>query len=359
MRECFPLAVLGKGNVSPNPLVGAVLVKNGRTIASGYHEFYGGPHAEVNCLDGVKGNLRSATLYVNLEPCAHHGKTPPCVDRIIRQGIGRVVVGMVDPNPLVRGHGIRKLRQAGVDVIVGVLENECRELNRIYIRHITLRRPYIHLKIAQSADGRIAGPLGTNRWFTSLSSRKLVHAWRAEHDAVLVGARTVRIDDPELTVRLAQGRDPDAIVIDGQLRVPEKAKLFRDLSKRRVLLVTSSEALKNSRDKVARLSARGVIVLPFPSHLGHLSLVDILRGLYAHHIGSILVEGGAQVFSQFIEEGLFDQLSVFVAPKYFGRGLRALTPTVRRTAPGRSLRIDRITAQDSGDDLLVQAFVNV
>ncbi len=359
MSECLRLAVLGRGYVSPNPLVGAVLVKRGRIVARGYHEFFGGPHAEVNCLSHWKGSLRGTTLYVNLEPCAHQGKTPPCTELIIRRGIRRVVVGMVDPNPLVRGSGIRKLRQSGVEVTVGVLEEECRGINRMFIRHVTARRPYVHLKIAQSADGRIAGPPGGDRWITSLPSRRLVHEWRGTHDAVLVGARTVKADDPDLTVRLSEGRDPDVVILDGRLRVPESSKVFRNVSSRRVLIATSMEALMNSEAKAARLTARGVTVLPFTGHGGRLVVGDVLKGLYAHRIGSLLVEGGADVFSQFIEEGLFDELSVFVAPKHLGSGLRPLTPEVRPAARGRSLRINRITSNESGDDLLVQAFVDV
>lgn len=358
MRECLRLAAKGKGWVSPNPLVGAVLVKGGKVVAKGYHEMFGGPHAEVNCLRNWKGSLRSATLFVNLEPCGHQGKTPPCTALIIHRGIRRVVIGMVDPNPLVRGAGIRQLRQAGIDVTVGVLEQECRELNRMFIRHITLKRPYLHIKIAQSADGRIAGPRGTRRWLTSRASRMLVHAWRGEHDAVLVGAKTVRVDDPELTVRLTPGRNPDVVILDGRFRVPERAKVFQELTSRRVFLLVAQDALGRGSSKAVRLASRGVTIVPLPARQGRMALRDVVATLYNHRIGSVLVEGGAQVFSAFVAEGLFDQLSVFVSPKHLGSGLAALSADVRRGKPARLIQMENITVQESGDDLLVQAFVS-
>ena len=191
MSECLLLAELGKGQVSPNPLVGAVLVRDGRVVARGYHQRCGGPHAEMNCLAHYTGDVRSATMYVSLEPCSHHGKTPPCADMLSGSGLRHVVVGMKDPNPLVSGRGIERLRNAGVEVTVGVLEREARELNRVFVTHIRAKRPYVHVKIAQSMDGFIASPNARRRWISSAASRALVHRWRAEYDAVLVGAGTV------------------------------------------------------------------------------------------------------------------------------------------------------------------------
>ena len=226
MQECLRLAERGRGSVSPNPMVGAVLVRKGRVLGRGYHARFGGPHAEVNCLGSVRGSTADSTLYVNLEPCAYYGKTPPCVDAVIAAGVREVFTAMKDPNPRVAGRGIRKLRSAGITVHVGLLGDEAKRLNRAFIRHTTVRRPFVHLKIAQSLDGMIAGPRRDNRWITSSASRALVHRMRSEHDAVLVGAGTIRADNPLLTVRSARGRNPHVVILDGRLNVSPKARIF-------------------------------------------------------------------------------------------------------------------------------------
>jgi diaminohydroxyphosphoribosylaminopyrimidine deaminase / 5-amino-6-(5-phosphoribosylamino)uracil reductase len=323
MRECFGLALRGKGRVSPNPLVGAILVRGNRIIARGWHRRFGGPHAEVECLDRFHGNPAGSRLFVNLEPCAHYGKTPPCTERIIASGVRSVVIAMKDPNPLVSGRGIRALRKAGVRVSCGVLESEAKELNRVFLKHITRRVPYVHVKIAQSIDGFIGGK-NAPRYLSSSTSLRLVHRWRAEHDAVLVGAGTVRADNPHLTVRHYRGHDPHVVVIDGRFSISEHANVLRRDRGRGVFVCISERAAARSRTKIGRLEARGILVLRFPAPGGVVRLRDVLLALYRFSIGSVLVEGGGSIFSQFLAQGLADELSIFVTPRLLGAGVSAL-----------------------------------
>jgi diaminohydroxyphosphoribosylaminopyrimidine deaminase/5-amino-6-(5-phosphoribosylamino)uracil reductase len=299
--------------------VGAVVVESGKIVARGYHARFGGPHAEVNCLSKFDGNSARATLYVNLEPCPHHGKTPPCTEAILSSGIRRVVIGMVDPNPLVRGRGVRKLRRHGVRVRTGVLREEAREVNRTFIKHVTTGLPYVHVKIAQSLDGYIATARRRRRRITSLASRTVVHRWRAKTDAVLVGAGTVKADDPRLDVRHCEGRDPAVVILDGHCSVPLASRVFR--GERRVFLFIDKRVAKAKRKKIARLESRGVRVVAQPGTRGRLSLRRVLRRLGRENIGSVLVEGGGEVFDQFLRSDLVDEMSIFVAPAVFGHGL--------------------------------------
>ncbi len=280
MREALRLASLGRGYVSPNPMVGAVLVKNGKAVASGYHRYFGGPHAEVECLAAYRGDLQGATLYVTLEPCSVYGKTPACADLLATTGIRRVVVAMRDPNPLVAGRGVARLRKAGIRVEVGLLEDEARELNRHFLVGITKRRPYVHLKIAQSLDGFIAAARPSGRWISGPESRALVHTWRTHYDAVLVGAGTIRADDPRLTVRGVPGRDPDVLILDGRLRVPEDARVLRTASRRRIIICTTQKAIRDNFGKAERLATRGVSLLTSHGRSGRLRIPELMDALY-------------------------------------------------------------------------------
>ena len=324
MRECFRLALLGKGRVSPNPMVGALLVRDGKIIARGYHRTFGGPHAEAACLSKAGGRAKGATLYVNLEPCSHFGNTPPCVDAVVRAGVQRVVVAMRDPNPLVAGRGIRRLRSAGISVQTGILQNEAAELNRFFVRHITRRRPYVHLKIAQSLDGMIAAQRGRPRWLTSEASRRLVHQWRSEYDAVLVGAGTIRADNPRLTTRLVRGRNPSVVVLDGSLSIPLKSSVVRSARRRRVIVCTSIHAVEEHERRARQLEKVGVMLLPISGEGRRLSLGLVLTMLYKLKIGTILVEGGQTVNTSFLRERLADEISVFIAPLLLGSGITVL-----------------------------------
>jgi diaminohydroxyphosphoribosylaminopyrimidine deaminase/5-amino-6-(5-phosphoribosylamino)uracil reductase len=352
MRECLRLAAKGRGRVSPNPLVGAVLVKSGRIVSRGYHRRFGAPHAEVECLKKYNGDPKGTTLYVNLEPCAHHGKTPPCTDLIIRTGISRVVTAMKDPNPLVAGKGFRRLRRAGVNVVTGVLEDEARHLNRHFVTQMSRQRPFVHVKIAQSLDGYITSAPGVSRWITSAASRRLVHRWRAEHDAVLVGAGTVAADNPRLNVRMARGRNPQIVVLDGSLRTSADAQLFR--TRQAPYIVVDRQIAGKKAAKVRSLVSRGAIIIAITGKRRRVPLTRVLQELYRRGIGSILVEGGAEVFRLFLKERLADQISLFIAPRFFGHGLRTLGRNVR----GITLTLSRrdLSVKKVGPDILIQAF---
>ena len=351
MQECFRLAKKGEGLVSPNPLVGAVLVRAGVIIGRGYHHRFGGPHAEVECLKRARGPVTGSTLYVNLEPCSHHGRTPPCADLIIRSGIRRVVVATPDPNPRVAGRGIRRLRKAGVRVDVGVLEEDARDLNKAFFLHITRRRPYVHVKIAQTLDGMIASLSAGPRWISSKESRALVHRWRAQHDAVLVGVGTVIADDPRLTVRLSRGRQPATVVLDGGLEVPVDAALFK--ADRGVFVIASQNALRHQSKKAKKLEEQGVTLIGIEGSVYALNLHQVVKTLYRYGIGSVLVEGGREVFSQFLRRGPVDELTIFLAPTVMGHGIPAVTNVGRERS---SVRFSRWSAMPVGRDILIQAF---
>jgi len=349
MRECMKLALRGKGHVSPNPLVGAILVRGDRIIARGWHRRFGGPHAEVDCIRKARGNLAGTRLFVNLEPCAHYGKTAPCTDLIIDAGIRSVVIAMRDPNPLVSGRGIRALRRSGIRVTCGVLESEAYQLNRVFLKHITRGIPYVHVKIAQTIDGFIAGGRAP-RYLTSAPSLRLVHKWRAEHDAVLVGAGTVHADNPHLTVRHYRGHDPHVVVIDGRLSIPEHANVLRRDRGRGVFLCVSGDSAARVPGKVKRLEERGIVVLRFPAPGGIINLRDVLASLYRFSIGSVLVEGGSSIFTQCIDKGLADELSIFIAPSMLGSGVPAFGGRIWRNHPFE--RTTAFHARRSGKDIL-------
>lgn len=353
MGECFRLARKGMGRVSPNPLVGAVLVRKGRIIARGYHKAFGAPHAEVECLRRAKGPLRDATLYVNLEPCCHYGKTPPCTQLILDSGVGEVVVAMKDPNPLVAGKGITQLRRNGVKVRVGIGASEALLLNEMFSTHIQYHRPYIHLKVAQSLDGKIAPPEKQRVQISSASAQRIVHLWRANHDAVLIGAGTVKHDNPRLDARLVKGRNPAIVVVDGNLSSPMEAQLWKQAMSRQVFLCTSRSAVTRRQRQVNRLRLLGVVVLAFEVKTMTIPLSLILKELYHHNVGSVLVEGGAGVFSQFMMDGFVDRLSVFIAPYVMGAGI---PPFSEMRGPTRLVRkASSMTWTTAGQDMLFSA----
>ena len=335
-------------------MVGAVLVKNGRIVAGGFHRRFGAPHAEVECINAHRGDFRNSILYVNLEPCSHYGKTQPCVDRIIETGIPRVVIAMKDPNPLVAGKGIKRLRRAGVGVTDGVLESQARELNHEFITHIIKKRPFIHVKIAQSLDGKIATLNGKLKWISSGESRRLVHIWRAEHDAILVGAGTLNADNPLLTVRLVKGRNPSVVVLDGNLNASTKARVFRTARERKLIIFTSTQAATHKHKKVDELTSLGATVVALGTTHGRLSLKHVLKKLYQMNLGTVLVEGGRQVFEEFLEEGLTDRLSVFLAPLFMRAGIPVVGVNVAMGPLPISLTPNRLRAQIIGTDVVIQ-----
>ena len=312
MSRCLELAAQGLGSVSPNPMVGAVLVHNGRIIGEGYHEQYGRAHAEVNCIKSVKEQdkplIKESTLYVSLEPCAHHGKTPPCADLIIASDIRDVVIGSGDPNPIVAGRGISKLRDAGIKVTEHIHEQECDFLNRRFITFHTHHRPYIVLKWAQSADGFFAPDGRQQHWLTNGHSRKLVHRWRTEEDAILVGTNTALIDDPQLTARLWEGRNPVRILIDMDLRVHAGSRIFDDETMT-IVYNGLKEGLENGTIYV-RITRDDL-------------LHQITSDLYDRRVQSIIIEGGAYTLGQFIAVGLWDEARIFTSPTLLQSGIPA------------------------------------
>jgi diaminohydroxyphosphoribosylaminopyrimidine deaminase/5-amino-6-(5-phosphoribosylamino)uracil reductase len=353
MREAVGLARRGRGRVSPNPMVGAVLTKGGRVISRGYHKKFGGPHAEVEALEGVEEDLAQSTLYVTLEPCCHHGKTPPCTDLILRRRVGRVVVGGLDPNPQVSGRGVRLLREGGAQVRVGVLESDCRALNRGFFFWMTRGRPFVTLKWAQSLDGRIATREGDSQWISSEPSRRRAHALRAEHDAVVVGAGTVLADDPRLTVRHVRGRNPSRVVLDSRLQTPPKAKVLH-VSPREPApwVVCATDAPEARADALAAAGARVMRLSREPQ--GGVDLSALLEEMGRAGISSVLVEGGSRVITSFLRERVAQRLVCFVAPVLLGTGVEAIgNLEVLRVEEGMRLLSWKIRRW--GSDVMVDA----
>jgi len=314
MRRCLQLALLGAGNTAPNPMVGAVLVHGGRIIGEGYHQKCGQAHAEVNCINSVaeedKHLVRKSTIYVSLEPCAHFGKTPPCADLIIQQGIPKVVVGCRDPFEAVNGKGIEKLQNAGVEVIAGVLMQECQNLNKRFFTFYTKHRPYVLLKWAQTADGCMAGA-GTERLLiTNAITNKLVHRWRTEEAAILVGTNTAKLDNPALDNRLWAGKSPVRLVLDMQLQLPPTLQLFDGRHQTIVLNALKQEEAGNI---TYHKLTEGIDLIP-----------QILDACCQRRMLSIMVEGGARLLQSFIDSGLWDEARVITNEAlYIGDGLPA------------------------------------
>ncbi len=322
MQKCFSLAAKGAGYVSPNPLVGAVVVFDGKLLGKGYHRKFGDSHAEVNALKEARArhpNLRGATLYVNLEPCVHYGKTPPCVNAIIEGGISKVVAAMRDPNPLVAGKGFEYLRNAGVKVVAGILKSEAEKLNEKFVKYVTTGVPFVALKVAQTSDGFIAKKDGTSKWISTVESRKIVHTLRSEYDAVVVGRGTAALDNPKLTVRSVKGRNPFRVLIDGKLRTPVEAVMFSDKYRRRTIVFFGGAKTEKART----LQAKGVQLIPMKNSNGVISIPEILTVLAGKGIASLLVEGGQSIYRQFLKARAVDKIYLFISPKKFGEGLSA------------------------------------
>lgn len=320
MRRCLELAKLGRGRVAPNPMVGAVLVHDDRIIGEGYHQLFGGAHAEVNCINSVTEEdgplISKATLYVSLEPCAHFGKTPPCADLIVKHKIPNVVIGCRDPFAQVNGKGIEKLQSAGINVTVGVLENECIELNRRFFVFHKERRPYIVLKWAQTGDGKIASAAdgltehskkSTRLFISNEYSNRIVHRWRSEAAAILVGTNTALFDDPELTTRLWPGANPVRVVVDMNLRLPKSLKLFGGNTPT-IIFNLRQHTLPIEKISIKDLKNMGV---NYYQVTGDVSLVhQLLNALYQMNIQSVLVEGGAQLLQSFIDDKSWDEARI-------------------------------------------------
>ena len=352
MQRCLQLARNGAGKVSPNPLVGCVIVRNGKMVGEGFHARFGGPHAEIVALHNAGSKARGAALYVNLEPCAHFGKTPPCTDAILQAGISRVVVAARDPNPLVRGRGINRLREAGLRVEAGLLRKDAELLNEKFFKFMKTGMPFVGIKLAQTVDGKIADTSGASQWITSPAARKEVHRLRGDYDAVLVGAGTVLHDNPALTVRLVKGKNPVRIVLDGRLSLPVQRAIF-DTTAAPTWLFTSARAVKENIQKVQKLISNGVRILPIASS-SHLNTQVILRTLASEGISSVFVEGGARTVSGFANHALADMLYLFVGPKVLGGGLDGWSGTTPRLLH-TPIRVKWRSISMIGKDLMMEA----
>jgi len=352
MSEALRLARRGHGLTSPNPAVGAVVVKKGLIISRGYHKRAGLAHAEVAALEGLHGReLRGSVLYVTLEPCCHKGRTGACTDAILASGIKKVVVAALDPNPLVSGKGIALLRSKGVEVIEGVLADEASALNEWFAKYITTGMPFVRLKLAVSLDGRIASGTGASKWISGQASRKYAHKLRSIADAVLVGSNTALTDDPALTVRHLRGVNPARVVLDSSFRTPLSAKLFHDASAG-VFIFTARGA---KREKVAKARAMGVKVFYIATKgpCG-LDIKKVLKKLADCGIANILIEGGGMVAASAIKAGLVDRLSYFIAPIFLGADSVPAVGLLNLKTPLSAPRLGNMKVRRLGDDILVE-----
>ena len=315
MRIALALAEKGRGKVSPNPMVGAVIVKENRIIGSGYHMKYGEAHAEVNAFNAVTEDTKGSVLYVTLEPCSHYGKTPPCVDMIIEKGIKRVVIGALDPNPLVAGKGIKKLIDSGIEVRVGTLEKECREINKVFLKYIVEKKPYVILKSAMTLDGKIATASGESKWITSKESRMAGHNLRNKYAAIMVGVNTIIADNPQLTCRIEGGKNPRRIIVDTRLRIPLDAYVVNDEYIYNTVIATTERADKN---KLLKLKSRGIEILVCPVKQEKVDLQYLMKVLADLNIDSVLIEGGAELNFSSLQDNIVDEINFFIAPKIIG-----------------------------------------
>jgi len=352
MRMALRLARRGQGMTSPNPMVGAVIVKDNRIIGRGYHHRFGEKHAEINAIESAREDIAGSTLYVNLEPCCHQGKTPPCVDAVIQHNISRVVIGMFDPNPQVNGKSVEILQQHGIETTVGVLEEASRSLNEAHTKYSTTGLPLVTVKLAQTVDGRIATSTGNSQWISSAESLNLAHQLRAASDAVMVGSGTILADDPRLTVRLVRGRNPTRIVLDSRLRTPLTAKVLTEQDIAPTVIATTTRA---SEKKVARLRDMGIeISVIKEDRRGEIDAVQLLRTLGQRGIASVLVEGGSRVVTSLLRLKLVDRLVIIIAPSILGRGIEAVGELDIRDI-NQAIRLSFTRTYRMGTDLIIEA----
>jgi diaminohydroxyphosphoribosylaminopyrimidine deaminase/5-amino-6-(5-phosphoribosylamino)uracil reductase len=356
MAMALRLAAKAAGRTSPNPMVGAVVVKNGAVIARGWHKKAGEPHAEAIALAKAGAAARGATLYVTLEPCSHTNKrTPPCTPLVIKSGVKRVVIAMIDPNPRVSGGGIKAIRKAGIEVVTGVQETEARLLNEAFIKHVTKKAPFVTLKIAQTLDGRIATAKGESKWITGERGREAGRRLRDRNDAILVGINTVLKDDPSLTTRIPNGRDPIRIIVDSRLRIPLSAKVLTQRSTAKTVVATLAGA---SKTKVNKVRATGAEVLFVKGENDRVSLRDLMGQLGGMGIMSVLIEGGAEINASALKAGIVDKIIAIIAPTLM-TGRDSLC-SIGGTSPARlsqAVRISDCSTRMLDRDLVVEGYV--
>ena len=355
MARAISLARNGLGRTSPNPLVGAVIVRDGRIVAEGWHRKAGTPHAEIHALNMAGELARGATVYVSLEPCAHYGRTGPCARALVEAGVSRAVVAMTDPNPKVAGKGIAILQEAGIEVTTGVLEQEARQLNEVFLKWMTTGLPFVALKTAMTLDGKIATAAGQSQWITNEASRYETHRLRDIYDGILVGINTALADNPSLTTRLKeyQGRNPVRIVVDSRARLPLTAKLVTDGAARTIVAVTEQAPA----ERVEALRSAGVEIIVAGSS-NHVDMQSLMEQLGAMKISSVLVEGGGSVNFSLLQAGLVDRVYAFIAPKLVG-GRDALTPVEGEGFQelDRAVELENIQLRQLGSDVLLTGIV--
>ena len=356
MRRALELAERGRGLTSPNPMVGAVVVSDGEIVGEGYHERAGGPHAEIVALAAAGARSRGATIYVTLEPCSYHGRTPPCARAVIDAGVRRVVAALVDPNPRVSGRGLDALRAAGIEVAEAILTDHAERQNRAFVAAMRLGRPHVTLKAAMTLDGRIADRHGESKWITGEDARAAAHRLRSESDAIVVGVGTVLHDDPALTVRLEGPwpREPYRVVLDTRARTPVDARVIGAGTAARALVITAEDA---DPSRVAALAAAGATVVPVGSRDGRVDPRAALAALAEREVRAVLVEGGGEVHGAFVDAGLVDRVAVFIAPRLMGG--RDAIPSIGGIglSLAGALRLGALEVSRLGDDLLVEADV--
>lgn len=352
MAYALELARRGRGRTSPNPVVGAVIVKDGSIIGEGWHQKCGENHAEINAFENAaqRGNdVSGADMYVTLEPCSHYGKTPPCAKAVIEKGIKTVYVGMLDPNPLVAGRGMDMMKEAGIRVESGILEEECRRVNEIFVQFITAKKPFVVMKTAMTLDGKIAAYTGDSKWVSGEESRNLVQQMRNSLTGIMVGIGTVLADDPQLTCRLAGGRDPIRIIADSSLRIPLDANVLKDAN----CIIATAEGC--DRKKLEQLEAKGISVIQTDGEQGRVNLPQLMERLGERNIDSILLEGGGGLNEAALKAGIVHRVVTFIAPKIIG-GRDAKTPVEGRgfEAMSQAIRLENVEIKDIGGDLLIQ-----
>lgn len=357
MRRAIELAKKGWGRTNPNPLVGAVIVKDDRVIAEGFHEVVGCAHAEVAAFNNAVEDVTGGTLYVNLEPCSHYGRTPPCAKAIIEAKIKKVVISMIDPNPKVSGRGVQMLRDAGVEVETGVLEEEAKKLNEIFINFVVKKKPFVILKTAMTIDGKIASAIGDSKWVTSVESRNYVHVLRDRVASIMVGINTVIKDNPMLTTRFddRSGTDPVRIIVDSKGIIPLESKVLCNASKAGVILATTSNIPK---DKEKQLIDTRVKVIKTEVKDGRVDLVKLSQQLYKLEIDSVLLEGGGTLNAAALESGIVDKVMFFIAPKILG-GKEAVTPVEGKgiRLMSEALKLKDVSLSKFGEDILVEGYL--
>ncbi len=352
MKIALEEAKKGCGWVNPNPMVGAVIVKDGEVIGKGYHKMYGGHHAEINALSSCTANPAGGTMYVTLEPCCHYGKTPPCTEAIIKSGIKEVVVGVKDPNELVSGRGIKRLRKSGIKVISGVLEEECIELNEVFFHFITNKTPFITMKYAMTMDGKIATDSGKSQWITGMTAREHAHYTRHANSAIMVGVGTVLADDPMLNCRLPGCKDPVRIVCDTNLSIPLESKIVKTANNITTFVATS---VKSDDEKARELRQKGVFIINVSQMEGHVNLPELMEILGQKKIDSVLLEGGATLNSAALKSGIVNKVNTYIAPKIFG-GEMAKSPVggIGIDSPDEAYRLAGRKETLLGEDILLE-----